>query len=95
MKIRIEQLRAAADFLLNRLGEHEVEEFELDQDFYWEIDPQGLYDPLHPPTELTLGQLSHDWERLEEIMAKRQPPVGLALVWLAAILKRTGELFPY
>ena len=65
-------------------------EFAQEQDYYWHIPPENWH-AIEPPAELTLGQLSDDWQQLQHILSGDSPPIGYALVWLASILRAVGE----
>lgn len=91
MKLNTDELLEITQLLLKYLNDTERTEFEIDDDFYWWIDEDELYNPLEDPGELSLGQLSDDWARLKSIQSGDDPPIGFALVWLSAILRRVGE----
>lgn len=95
MNVKVAQLRAIADRLFAYLEETGRKEFDVDEDYYWEISKEELYDPSKDPKDLTIGQLSHDWERLESILDGEDPPIGYALVWLSSILRIVGEKSVY
>jgi hypothetical protein len=97
MRIAVADLRAIADRLFNYLEESERESFEVAEDYYWEIPKEDLYEPAKDPDpkDFGIGQLSHDWERLEEILKGESPPIGYALVWYSAILRLIGEKAVY
>ena len=95
MNVKLTDLRAISDRLFTYLEETGREEFEVEDDYYWEISKEELYDPSEDPKDLTIGQLSHDWERLQAIQSEEDPPIGYALVWLASILRNVGEKSVY
>lgn len=90
MNVKLTELRAIADRLFTYLEETGREDFDVAEDYYWEISKEELYDPSKDPQDLTIGQLSHDWERLQAIQSGEDPPIGYALVWLSAILRNVG-----
>lgn len=97
MNVKVSELREIADRLFTHLEETERREFEIFEDYYWDISKEDLYDPMKDPNpeDFGVGQLSHDWERLSGILAGNDPPLGYALVWLSAILKIVGEKTVY
>ena len=95
MNVKVSELRAITDCLFTYLENTGRGDFEIDEDYYWEISKEELYDPSKDPKDLTIGQLSHDWERLQAIQSGEDPPIGYALVWLASILRNVGEKSVY
>lgn len=95
MKVEIAQLRAIADRLFSHLEETGRCEFEVSEDYYWSIEKEEVYDPLKDPKDLTLGQLSDDWNELNAILENESPPIGYALVWLSSVLRIIGEKSVY
>jgi hypothetical protein len=91
MKVSTEELRRVAMALLQHLDESGQKEFDIEDDFYWEIPADKRYLPYDRPKELTMGQLSDDWSEVTKIAEGRRPPLAYALVWLAAVLRRVGE----
>ena len=91
MKISGSDLRRITDLLLEHLSELDQEEFEIDNDFYWEVPSPARYEIYDEPTELHAGQLTDDWAELQAILMGSKEPIGYALVWLASILRVVGE----
>jgi hypothetical protein len=83
-------LRISFDTLLKHVEQNDPAAFEFEWDYRWEIDGD-IYDPSVEPKKFSLGQLSHDQERLEQIVDGLNPPVGASLGWLAAMLKAIGD----
>jgi len=67
------------------------EEFKIEQDFYWHIRDKEKYNPYEKPTDMTLGQLTMDWDNLKEILEEKHEGIGYSLVWLGNILIAIGE----
>ena len=95
MNVKVSELRAVSDLLFTYLEESGRMEFDVREDYYWEISKEEVYDPYKEPKDLTMGQLSDDWSRLEAILKGESPPIGYALVWLSAILRIVGEKSVY
>jgi hypothetical protein len=91
MRVSTRELKKATRQLLGHLEKLKQKEFEIDQDFYWEISESEIYDVYTEPKDLMIGQLSHDWERIQRILDGTDEPVGQGLVWLSAILRFVGE----
>lgn len=62
-----------------------------DQDLYWNITDEELYDPYKEPVDLTMGSLSDDWEFLQKMMNGERDLIDYDLYKLAAILKYSGS----
>jgi hypothetical protein len=92
MRITVEELRRACSVLFDYLEESGNGALEIEEDFYWDVPLAARYDPNSKPEELTLGQLSSDLEEVLSIGAGQREPVSYSLVWLAAVLRRVGEV---
>jgi len=64
MKINIEELEKLTLLLLSRLRESSGVIIELNNDFYWDIPTDELYNPYEEPKNITLGQLSDDFNEV-------------------------------
>ena len=60
MKIKISEIETTVSLLLTMLKDSIGEEIALDNDYYWEILSEDMYNPYVEPTNFTLGQLSDD-----------------------------------
>lgn len=90
----VEELRRAALALFRHLEECGQNEVEIAEDYYWEVAASGRYNPYEEPEAHTLGQLSDDWSELLQIASGAREPTAYGLVWLAAVLRRVGEVTP-
>jgi hypothetical protein len=90
MKIKISELRAAANRLFDHLERSGHAELEVDRDFYWSIPDEKLYSVYEEPSGFTVGQLSDDWKELQRISSGQRQPIGYALVWLSSVLRFVG-----
>ncbi len=92
MEIKVSELKIILDRLLNHLVEGDIESIHIDNDYYWHIPSEELFDPYKKPNELNLGQLSDDWHDLQKVANGTNAPLISDLVDLAAILRAIGEL---
>jgi len=92
VRIQLSDLRRAADALFDHLEQTGRTEVEVTEDFYWSIPEKHLYSVYAPPPEsdLTMGQLSDDWNELTKIASGKSPPLAYALVWLSSLLRFIG-----
>lgn len=92
MNIRLSELRRAANALFDHLEQTGRTEFEVSEDFYWNIPEKHLYSVYTPPpeSELTVGQLSDDWNEVMKIASGQRPPMAYGLVWLSSLLRIVG-----
>ncbi len=92
MKIQLSELRQAINVLFDHLERTGRTEIEVTEDFYWSIPEKLLYSVYSPPpeSELTMGQLSDDWNELTKIASGKSPPLAYALVWLSSLLRFIG-----
>ena len=93
MTVTVDELRRFSDALFRHLESKGVGSVALDQDYYWSIPSEHLYDPTTEPTKLEMGQLTEDLEELRQIERGERPPVSYGLVWLSSILRCIGEKY--
>jgi hypothetical protein len=93
VKIQLSDLRRATDALFDHLERTGRTEIDLTEDFYWSIPEKRLYSMYSPPpeSELTMGQLSDDWNEVAKIASGQRAPIAYALVWLSSLLRFIGS----
>lgn len=91
LRVELSDLRKGLDAVVSHLENRGIESVEISDDYYWDISPDQMYNPLEDPTSFELGQLTHDLERISKIIAGETEPIGYALVWLGAILRAIGK----
>jgi hypothetical protein len=91
VKVSIRELREVSTALFDHVESLGVTEVEVDDDYYWSIPKEELYDPARDSVSPSLGQLTDDWNELQMIRRRERPPVALALTWLASVLRAIGE----
>lgn len=94
MNIEISQLRSVLNMLLDYIEHQGGKTVHLDADAYWFISRDTVFDPYTESTELSMGQLSDDWESLKKILDKKEDPIGYAAVWASTLLRAIGERVP-
>lgn len=90
MKLRIAELRQAANALFDHIERSGIDEIEVDQDYYWSIPDEKLHAIYEEPTGFTAGQLSDDLQELRRMNSGERPPMAYALVWLSSLLRFAG-----
>lgn len=90
MKVKVSELRKAANILFDHLEQSGHTELELSRDFYWNIPEEKLYTVYEEPSGFTVGQLSDDWKELQQISSGQKKPLAYALVWLSSVLRFVG-----
>ena len=70
MKIKLDDLFEIIQILEHRMREVYGNEVEIPKDdYYWAMSDEDKYNPYEEPKELTLGQVSFDWDVLMEVKA--------------------------
>ncbi|NQX38117.1 hypothetical protein SAMN05421820_101124 [Pedobacter steynii] len=64
MKIKLEDIEQMISVLLLRYKEANGNEIEIENDFYWDFASNEIYNPMEEPKDLSLGQLTDDWDTL-------------------------------
>jgi hypothetical protein len=91
VKISTAELRVSVLAFLRHLEETGQSEFDITEEFYWDISVDRRYSPYEEPKELTIGQLSDDWVEVKRMVDGSSDILGYGLVWLASVLRRVGE----
>ena len=94
MRVSVDVLRKATEIVYAHLVEElGLEHVEIDDEYYWELPDEYLYDVTREPApkEYEVGQLSYDFERLKEITEDPELGISYALVWLSSVLKAVGK----
>jgi hypothetical protein len=87
MEINIDELQLILSQLLSRLKEIKGTDIELNNDFYWDIPSEELYNPYQEPKELTLGKLSDDWQEIKRLTDNQLDAIPYDLKRISNILK--------
>ena len=64
MIIRTKELQEILQVLLHRIEQNLGTDILIDNDYYWDISQDEIYDVYKKPSELTMGQLEDDWQVL-------------------------------
>lgn len=94
MKIKISELIKTTEILIEHLNEFSSKEVEISDDYYWFVPKAERYNVYKKPEDLTVGQLSFDWEELSKIRKGAADSTNYAFVWLAMLLLKIGEDIP-
>lgn len=87
IKIQKEDLKKIILILMNKLEISAEDSFVLDEDLYWNILDEELYDPYKDPKNLTMGSLADDWAFSQNLVEGNRGMIDYDLVKIAAILK--------
>ncbi len=91
MEIALSELKAVFLKEIDHLEKLGYEKVDIPVEYYWNIPQEVRYDPYQEPKQLTLGQLSDNWDGLKQILEGERDPVVYDLVWLSTILRAIGE----
>ena len=92
MEIKIDEFINTVEKVLKKLKQNSAKNtIKIDNDFYWFISKEDLYDPYTNPEKLTLGQLSDDLENMRSILNNKVEPVSYDLVKLSSLMRLIGE----
>ena len=86
MKVNIDEIQKITSLLLSKLKESKGNEIEINNDYYWEISNEELYNPYEEPRNITLGQLSDDLDEVHRIL-QSDDAIMYDLKRIAGILK--------
>ena len=91
MRIDVGELRRAANILLDHLEATGRGNIDIQNDYYWSIDPEQRYNVYAQPTDLSVGQITDDWAEVRAIANGEKEAIGYGLTWLASVLRAAGE----
>ena len=91
MKISTAEIRSIVETLCRHLDETDRSAIEVDEDYYWHVPDDEVFDVSKDPTELNVGQITDDWSELQKISDKTMPPIGHGFVWLSSVLRAIGN----
>jgi hypothetical protein len=76
LTVRVSEIRAAADLLLNEVEAGFGAEVTLRHDYYWEVPLRSAFDVYqeNPGSDVGAGQLSDDLAEAREVLAGRDEP---------------------
>ncbi|MEV3961586.1 hypothetical protein AB0M34_11905 [Nocardia sp. NPDC050193] len=92
LHVSLTELRRSIDLLMNHVAAGtDGDTLHLDQDYFWSIGEDELYEVYNTPSDLTLGQLSWSWEHLTDLLSDPGRAIGYHLVWLSEVLRAIGH----
>lgn len=91
MQIEIERVKCAINRILEHIIENKGEKIKLDDDFYWNISREEIYNPYQKPKKFDIGQLSDDLMEINKIASGENSPISFGLVWASSLLRAIGE----
>jgi hypothetical protein len=91
LEINIEDIRKVINLILDHIeNDLKISKVRIEEDYYWNMDKNHIYNVLEEPKESSIGQLYHDWEFLLHINSK-DDAVSLMLIHVAPLLRYIGE----
>jgi hypothetical protein len=87
MKIRISDIENITLLLLSKLRAEVGEDVVVSKDFYWDIPQEEIYNPYEEPKNLTLGQLSDEYDEILRLKRTGDDAMAYDLKRLSAILR--------
>jgi hypothetical protein len=86
MRINKLELISIIEIVLNHLNSKE--EIDVREEFYWDIPMKEIYQPYEIPKDLTIGQISDDWQELQKLLHHdSRDAVGYDFKRISTILK--------
>ena len=93
--IKIDEIEVIFLKAIRRMKEVYGNEIELSKDYYWNIPFDKLFDTYEKPNDLTIGQLSEDYDLLKKHLEISNLPNSRHLVKIAHLLRFLGEEKPF
>ena len=89
MRVNIDELQKIISLLLKKLKDSKGNEIELNNDYYWDISMEEIYNPYTEPKNISLGQLSDDLDEIKRLLHS-DDAIAYDLKRFANILKALG-----
>ena len=91
--ISIPELARIIDLILkNVVQEYGVSDLRLQNDLYWDVVPDQLYDPTAESVSCELGSLVDDWEFLCSIQKRPDNAIPQMLMHAAPLLQHLSDV---
>lgn len=90
LKIDIVQLRRACDKLWEHLRELGIDSVDTPHDYYWSVPYQDLYRLESQPNTFEVGQLSEDWQGVQQMLQADRDVITFDFVKISAIFRELG-----
>ena len=87
MKVNLDEISKLVMILISNLKESKGTEIEINNDYYWDISSDQLYNPYDNPTNMSLGQLSDDLNEISRLFKSKEEAIPYDLKRIAEILK--------
>jgi hypothetical protein len=91
MKIDIDKLRMACEIMWEHLRELGIDSVDIPHDYYWAVPQQDVYRFDREPVDFVTGQLSDDWQYVQQILEPDRDAIAYDLIKVSAILRAVGE----
>jgi len=91
IKITKNDLKNILLALINKIEKLDNSSFSLDNDLYWSIQDEELYNIYEEPQEITIGSLKDDWDFLQKILNEEREVIGYDFNKVSNILKKIGS----
>lgn len=90
--LNILDIRKLINILSNELEQSDDKSVAISEnDLYWNILDEELYNPYHEPAQLTMGSLTEDWDFLEKALNGEREMINYDLYKPASILRFLGK----
>ncbi|MEU4316477.1 hypothetical protein [Nocardia sp. NPDC024068] len=92
LRVSLVELRRVFDVILEHLeAVTERDSVVVDEDYFWWVPSDAVYDVDNTPAELTIGSLADAGQQLRSLLADPGRVLAYDLVWFAQILRAIGE----
>jgi hypothetical protein len=93
LEIKFSDLRKIINSIFDHIEQDlKISSVHIEEDDYWDIFTEDLYNPLKDPAELGLGKLYDDWDFLKNMLSRpREEAVSLMMIHVAPLLRYIGE----
>lgn len=87
MKIKLSDLIPLCELIIKQASNQEIQEINLDLDFYRSIDPDDLYTIKQERPRIVTNSLEDDWEGLQNVLSGEEPVVTFDFIRYANVMK--------
>lgn len=92
MTVSIAELKDIANWILDTWEREGLKEVAIEQNFYWDLEPEVRYNVTKDPSEFSMGELEFEWQCLKNAYEETDGyPIPHTLIWLSQILRTIAE----
>lgn len=91
MKVRIDELKLMVNSILGKAKKVGIDELEVENDYYWVVDSEDMFNFTISDPKLNVGSLDDDYENLSKVINGERQPSIVDFDRISMLVKVIGE----